>query len=715
MSNFLSSAFVLVPVLLLVTAYSWAFHLRDRPGVVRRALVGLLIAGTLALAVGDAVNGFYRAEGFHARFWGLGFVAMASVHAIVFWLPRKRSLFECLQAALDVVREDFHDAESPVFKRRHSWWYAAGFLAFAAVFYGATFVSFQFNVQFAFFVQEFLDSIRELAARTTLWDFVTARECETTVLYNPFTFLLFNAADRIDRIDFWHLRLLMTAAFVGANLWMHRSQPPGRLFLSHLFFLVVLMEPSHEFNSSAFSETFFALVFFANLLMLLHVRYTVPYFLSLGLVMGIGFVSKELNILNLCLMAFLLATAGLPRRRFCALAGAALLGFAVPTFFFTVSFLQCGVTEGLYHLPFVWFRGAELAGMTQSNVGLLADQGREFPFAALVLRRLTFQTIGEVLYGAASRFGYYALVGVFPLAWMIANLPRRQLRILGVLVLLALPLYGVTFWKGGDSADPLYTMLPFGYIFSGPFLVRLGVRFATIVRRGDFLKPRALYIHGLVAANLLFLGSHLGAAWQVAQDARFIDAVTPQGISFAHEPDDTERAIVRTLRERRAQGRIQDWFFLADCGGSDVHKPLTILAPELTMSTLDIRYSLLPAILDGDHPRIQNAFDVMVRELDYAQSEIEAFLVVACSPTRFSPERTTPSPDDEPPTLLDACARVLHAAPDGNGLVLLEFPKESCRRYIRPELERSRGVRQERPPVIPILGGTEERPRIEED
>lgn len=703
MSSLVTAAFILAPLFLLTLAYTWAFHLHDRPVIVRRILLGLLACGTMTLVAGDAASGFHRAEGFHAGYWALGFLVVVLTYLVVFWRPRRHTPRACLRTAIDVVREDFRDPGPARSDTATRWLWVAGFLGLALLSYFALVVSARLNTNMTHGIQKYLDPMIEIVAGLSLTDFVTIHQCDNKFLFSPLTFLLVKATGPMDWLEHCHLRMLLIAVFAIVNLWMHRKRSTGLLLLSHLFLLLVLLEPAHDFNSSIALETLFALLFYLNLLMLLHVRFTGPFFLVLGLLLGTGFVTKELNIINLCLLAFVLATAGLTRRRFLELTSAALAGFAVPTFLFMWSFFHCGVSEGLYHIPFVWFRGAELARMTQANVTLMIDQGFEFSLIEMVVRRASFQTVGEVLFGAMSQFGLFTLVGVFPVAWMIGNLPRRQLRILGVFLLVSIPLYGVTHWKRGDSADPLYTMLPFGYIFAGPFLFRLGARFVAIIRHGQIPWARSWYIHVLVVVNLLFLGSNLSDAWQVVRDTRFIDKVTMEGISFTHAPTESERAIVETLRVQHIQGHFRNWFFLADCGATDMHKPLAILAPELTMNPLDIQYSLLQAILEGKDARVQNAFDMMIREIDYAQEDVETFLVVGCPWAGMPRQQTNADPDDNPWPLLDGCARILHASPDEDSLVLIEFRVESCRRYFRPELQRSRGVRQERPPAIPFL------------
>ncbi len=702
MSSALTIAFMLIPLILLVFAYVWAFHLRSRPTLLRRTPLALLYGGTALLFAGDTINGFWAADGFHAGYFAFGVLIVAGIYGIVFWMRRRGSAGARLQAALETVREDFREPVSTG-PRRKAWLAILAFLPFAALFYVITITSFHLNPQFTYFAQEFLDEIRALAERTSLLDYILRRECDTNVLYNPSTFVIFAFIDRLDVITVHHVRLLMVAAIFGINLWFHRKRSAALLLLSHLFFLLVTLDPAHEFNNSAYTETFFAVVFFVNLLMVLDIRFTIPWFLATGFVTGIGFISKELNVLNLALLAFVLATAGLSRRRFLALATAAIAAFTIPTAFFMVSFLECGVTEGLYHIPIAWFRGAEIAGMTQSNVYLLADQGMAFPMAELILRRLSFQTVGEVFAGGLRQVGLFTLVGVFPVAWMVANFPRRKMRVIGFLLFLAFPLYGITFWKGGDSSDPLYTLLPFGYVFAGPFLVRLATRFAGIVKQRRFLERRSLYIHALVIVNLLFVGSYLKPAWQVARDTRFIKGFGSGGLAFAHRPNEQERSLSTTLRGLQRDGQIGDWLFVTDCHDSDMPKILSVMEPGIFMNIIDIRYDLLPAIVYADHQRLQDAFDVMIREFDYSLEGVESLYVLACRETQPPSEQMGSTLLDPGSSLLDGCAHVVQASPGREGWILFAFPKESCRQYIRPELDRARGVRQERTPLIPLF------------
>ena len=104
MSRLLSIAFMSVPLVMIALAYAWAFHLRDRPRQVRRALPILLGAGAAALFAGDAINGFSAANGFHAGFFVLGILVVAAGIGGSLLLHRDDRTRIRLAAALDTIQ-----------------------------------------------------------------------------------------------------------------------------------------------------------------------------------------------------------------------------------------------------------------------------------------------------------------------------------------------------------------------------------------------------------------------------------------------------------------------------------------------------------------------------------------------------------------------------------------------------------------------------------
>ncbi len=100
----------------------------------------------------------------------------------------------------------------------------------------------------------------------------------------------------------------------------------------------------------------------------------------------------------------------------------------------------------------------------------------------VILNRLTFQTVGELLVGGTVALLPWCLT-VFPVPYLLANCSRERARTFLLFLLLAMGFYGLSFWKGGDSANPVYTTMAFGYVFCGPFLIRLVRAIATAVKQ----------------------------------------------------------------------------------------------------------------------------------------------------------------------------------------------------------------------------------------
>lgn len=699
MSGVLAIAFALVPFALLVLAYLWAFHLRARAALLGRIARALLPAAAAVLAVGDAVNGFSRAEGFHAGYFSLGVAFVAALCFAVFLMPRWRSPTSLARSFLAVIREDFR--EPTRVGAGHRWSSLVAFTLFAVIFYLASMTALKFNFQYQAFVFEYLDAIRRVAERTPLLDFMTKPRCEGTELYNPFTFILYGFIEHIDAGAFSHIRLLLVAAIVGLNLWLHRHRSSLMLLASSLFVLAVTLDWRYDFNSSAFFETFFALLFFVNFLMLLHMRLTRGFAFATGLVNGVAFATKEIAVLNVAVLAWILATSGLDKRRFVAVAGSAVAGFAIASLFFFRSFLECGISEGLYHLPVAWFRGAQMEVMGQARVYLLADQGVQFPFVDLVLRRLSFQTVGEILFGACRRFGLMTLTGVFPLAYLAANLPGSRMRAVWLFLVLGFPLYGITYWKGGDSADPLYTMLPFGFIYAAPFLVRVVSRLAESVRRGTLLRPRVVYLWLLLAVNVLFLASLVEPAATTARRARTIEGISRSGVTFSSELTAPQRAFIEFLEDLRREGRAEDWIFINACFGRDEVDFVMRSNVNMVFSQLDARFELLAAVLAGDRGRVREALDLMVREVNYHRPDGGAFHVLVCTPKGPGPgSKANPYAGRR---FLEGCASIPYADVVETRLAVVAFDVDACRNLISPGLLTGDGLRQGRAPAIPLV------------
>jgi len=569
------------------------------------------------------------------------------------------------------------------------------------LFYLASWTCFRFNFQWLDFTQEYLDQVRQVARHLSWWDLVLRRTPESTVLYNPFTFLIFPFIDRLDCWGYLQLRLAMMGVVIAIQVWLHRDRPLWPLVLSHLLLLLVVLDIEQEFNNGSYFETFFSLCFFLNLLLVLRLRPTALWAFGTGLWTAFTFWNKELGIFGLVLLVASVVWLDRPAARRVRWIGWAALGFLVPASMLFRSLWTEGVTEGLYHLPILSFRGwAMRHQITQGNVFLLLDQGVPFPVTEMIWNRLSFQTLGEFLFGAVRRVGLDALVPVFPMAWMAVHLPRRQVRLLGLFLGQAAVIYGWTYWKGGDSSDPLYTMLPFGYLFGGPYLVALGRSLAGHLRRGTLWRSGRIPLLALAAVQVVWLAGRVPTAWESMRRMQWISGWEGAGPRYHVPPDPGQRWWLDHLSGLHRQGRLPDRPFVTGCWRNPRMDALLTGLPDLSWNQLDLRDELLPALWREDREALQNALDLMARESGYVREPGARWFVLTC----VAPGGLPPIEDPRGTvSLFGGCVEVQVGEVPDSGLALITFQPDSCGTFWRPELDSRRGVRQERPPRIPLV------------
>lgn len=702
-------AFISFPYVVLSLAYLWPFHLRTRVSSLLRLGRGILVLGTCAMAAGDVLLGTERFTGVAPVFLGTGVFTVAALLLLAFSATARTVATSGVRQALDVIREDFAEP-SPGATRRSTVLSVVLFLVFVVTFYLLYHTYGAFNYQLKFFVFDYLDLVREWAGRVPLWSAVVGEECVNTRVWDPFTFALYGFIERLNPWSYVHVCLSVVLGIFAIQWFLNRSRSPWLLFLSHAFYLAVSLNPDYEYNRTGYFELVFALLFLANFLAVLHVRLTVPWFLALGLLTGLAFCQKELNIINVILISFRLATSDLPRRRLVALLAAVAAGFTAPAIFLFVFFLRCGVTEGLYHVPFLWFRGVSLQTvMTQTDVKSLIEIGEVFPLVEMFLRRMSFQTVGEVVIGSASRLGLYAFTGVFPVLWMYANFPRARMRIVGVYLLVGFFLYGLTRWKGGDSSEPLYTMLPFGYVFAAPYLVRLAGGAFAMIRSRTRPSLRSLYLLILVILNTWFIGQQVGPVLRTLRDARHLSGFSGPGLTYAVEPSPGEAGLRDMLFRLREDGELGPWLFLGACWPSEVPRSIVHSDLDRHLVLLDVRFEVLDAIRRADFDRLRQVFRVMVYQYWYHPPSRGKIWVLACMhegrPSRTGMPFGTVGP------LLGGCVEVRFTDPSGLGMVLFSFDLERCARYLPEDLLDPSRPTWGRTPDLPLLPPQDPGPR----
>lgn len=691
---------LLVPYAVLSLGWVWPAILRARAAALRRFARVLPPALVLTLLGGEVWNGWWRADGFDGRLFAAGAAAMAALHLVVFVRPVRDGLAAWAVRAREAVREDFREPPGAP-PRPHRLGSIVLFVAFCGLFYAAYTTYGAFNYELKYFVYDFLDLVQNTARDVPFLDMLAGDRCASLRLYRTFPLALYPFADSLTPARYYHVCVALLGCLFAVQWSLHHQRSPWVLFASHLFYLAISLDPDLEYNRTGYFELAFALLYLAGFLLVLHARWTPRWALGSGFVTGVAFLEKELAILLVALVAYRLATSGLPLRRLRTLALGWGVGFTVPMTVFAMLLLRCGVTEGVYHLPVVWFRGVVLqTDLTQSDIETAIDQGRAFSFAEIILRRLSFQTVGEVVVGALGWFGRYTLLWVFPVAYLVANLPPAHVRVIGVYLLLGFFLYGLTHWKGGDSSDPLYTMLPFGYVFAAPYLVRLVSRFLDSLRSRAPWTPRTLYVPVLLALNVWFLADLAAPVLRTARDLRHLAGLSPSGLRFEVEPTGREAELRDLVFRLRDEGDIGRWLFLGSCEPHKVPRSLVLSDLDRNLTLLDVRFEILDAVRRMDVPRIRQAFRVMAHLLSYRLEGTRRLFVLACAPD-VTPDRPS-EPFASPGPWLGGCVEVLFADRQDLDLVLFAFDLERCRRYLPDDLL-GRGLEVRRTPRLPVM------------
>jgi hypothetical protein len=353
--------------------------------------------------------------------------------------------------------------------------------------------------------------------------------------------------------------------------------------------------PQYAFNRSAVFEPFFAGLFLVNLLMVLRLRRRPGFLLLLGFIMGFTLVHKETTLLLLVLTAWTLAREQAAPRDAGRLIGAWLGGLLLGMLPLIVENVRCHTAEGMSLLPYLGFRGAQLKqALTQPMVQTIPAGELTRDLGEILLARLSFQTLGEVAAGAAITLGPVVLTGAFPILYLLVNGPRERARRLGMLLGLCVPMFGLLYWKGGDSAEALQFLLPFGAVYAVPFWIRLGRTWIETWRNGRWRRPRALYLHLLVAFNVLWMGGLLLSTTRVLSDL-------PDVAAWARSRDDPGPAgpLIEQVLDLRRQGALDSILVCEDCLGSRSTTLLRLAEAGVFVVHADVRYTVFNRLEQG--------------------------------------------------------------------------------------------------------------------
>lgn len=687
--NLLQSALLIVsPYLVLLCGLLWpnpVGRFRRQLSCLARYLPAL---AALALFAGEIWNGFWEAEGFHAGLFALGLFGVGVANVIALYRPWRDRLLFWLYASLRAFREDFF---TPQQKGSRSTYSVAGFLVASIVFYVLYTTYGAFNYHLKYFALDFIDLLKKTGERTSFFDVLTGDECTSTRLYRLFPMLIFAISEYLTYDLYYHIWIAVILGIFAIQWAFRRREHALVLLASHIFYTALSVNQAYEYNQTGYFELGFALLYLIGLLLVLHARLSPISALFTGVSLGLAFAQKELALFLVAMYAFRLAASELALQEKAKVVLFAALGFSAPSAFIFNLLARCGATEGVYHVPIFWYRGILLqTELTQTDVKIGIDTQQVFPLWELILRRLSFQTIGELIYGGLHSFGFFCFVGVFPIPYMVANL--KHVSALYAYLFLGFFFYGLTYWKGGDSSDPLYTMLPFGYVYSVPYLICLTKLTVASVRKRLILKIRGIYPIALLALNVVFLAQQVPGLATTLKDLRHLSGLSRKGLVYDVVPTGSEAELLRVIQSAVSAGDLRDRLFV-DCSATHVPRPL-IRYQEL-LTPLSLRFNVLQILRNQDIPRLRHAFRVMTYDLWYNITAYKKVFVLTC----FSgPSPESPEPLYSPGHWLGGCVEVLFAAPKNIRTILIAFDIERCKRYLPHDLlKRERRLRPELP------------------
>lgn len=669
---------IAIPLMLAALAFAWSVTPEGHRARILSRAVWALPAAVALLAVGEVVNGLWKAPGFHGPSFVLGLALTAGLLLLVRFRDRP-VLRRIAGRAAAAVREDFADdrPRSALPRPVLVLLLLGGGLLWGVVALAAGLL----DNWLLFLNHRYLFLLTEASRLGTPWERMLLHVCADPLTATPFGFALAPFAQRLDAV----IPILLLRVGVGLALLVAavttRLRELGWRAVAGLCLLVLMAPDSrYSFNSSAVFELVFAGLFLANLLMVLRLRRRPGYLLVLGVVTGFTLVHKETNLLNVVLAAWVLGRERTTPRDAGRLVGAWLAGLLLGMAPLILEQVRCGATEGMALLPYLGFRGRQLATeLTQPIVQTLPAEVLARDLVDIVLARLSFQTVGEVAIGAVAALAPAVLTGAFPALFLMVNGPRERAARLGVLLALCVPLYGLIWWKGGDSAEALQVLLPFGFVYAVPYLARLGRTWAATWRNGKWRTPRALYLHLLVGFNLVWM------AGMVPPLARAVSALPDEvrwlGTRTETVPgqDSALHGIVADLQER---GALSSVLVCEGCWTQRTIPLLRLADAGVFVVDLDVRYQLADRLFLGETRVLAEVLHLLPhrqtmdmrlagRRPDPPTRELEHLLIAGI------PDHLRAFLNNPPPALAE-CIDVLDARPGHDGWVLLRLHRRAC-------------------------------------
>lgn len=443
-----------------------------------------------------------------------------------------------------------------------------------------------------FLNHRYLDLVQASGAAADPWGVISGAVCTDSLGALPVSVVLAPWAAWLDTpLGVLISRTLagLALALVAVGPWIR--SPRGWVALG--VWSLLQLDLGAQFPRSALFEPVFALLFLVNLRMLLSPNRSPSFWLALGLVTGFTWMHKEMNLLNLALGVLVLARGPEPPRTLVRLAVTWALGVGIGALPYWLRVARCGESEGLNLLPLLALRGAEWsATMTQSLAHLVPREDLPSNLASILWNRWSLQTLGEVIEGASRSMGPVVLTFCCPVVWFGLHLPREQFRRLTWLLAMTAGVLGFTWWKGGDSAEALPLLLPFGMTASWPFLRGLGIGWIDSLRRGTWRRLRSLPVHLLVLAQVLAV-----ACWA----PRMLSTLSsfPAIVRWIGNRDPDHFGLLQAVEGLQRQGVLQDVLVCQGC--KDRLDPLfwELADRGVFVVDLDARFLLLEALEQG--------------------------------------------------------------------------------------------------------------------
>lgn len=545
-----------------------------------RVLTGVLVL----LAIGDLARIGSKVRGFDLRRLLLGLAALLLLEWLRRQWVRQAPWIEAMRQGITDLRGV--SGSPPASSSRVGPLLATGLVVVTAL--GAR----AWDSWTLFLNHRYLDLVQASGAAVDPWGVISGAVCTDPLGALPISVVLAPWAAWLDT----PLGILVSRTLVGLALalvavgpWIR--SPRGWVALGA--WSLLQLDLGAQFPRSALFEPFFALLFLVNLRMLLSPSRSPSFWLALGLVTGFTWMHKEMNLLNLALGVLVLARGPEPPRTLIRLAAAWAIGAGIGALPYWLRVMRCGESEGLNLLPLLALRGAEWATtMTQSLAHLVSREDLPSDLASILWNRWSLQTLGEVIEGAVRSMGPLVLTFLCPVVWFALHLPREQFRRLTWLLVMTAGVLGFTWWKGGDSAEALPLLLPFGVTASWPFLRDLGTGWIDSFPRGTWRRLRSLPIHLLVLAQVLAV-----ACW-APRMLRTLSSFPAIARWVANRAPD-HSGLLETVEGLRRQGVLGDVLVCQGC--KDRLDPLfwELADRGVFVVDLDARFHLLEALEQG--------------------------------------------------------------------------------------------------------------------